>query len=111
MPNDNPMEQLTRLGQLLRDEADKLGLDLQHFSPLPDLSGGGEHSIQAYFVVRPAEPKEAEDQPTDYDDVLAGIEAATKEAEQERLQADALARSQAISERLQKKGGGFLDDD
>lgn len=108
---DNPLDKIAALGRLLQERAAAIGLELQAFMPMPDLSGGGAHMIQGIFLVDASAVEAAEETDEDADE-LAGILEATAHMERERVRqakADA-ARERAIAmqEKLDR-GEGLLD--
>lgn len=136
--NPDPLEPIVKIGERLREKAAEIGLDVQAFAVLPDFSGGTSHALQVVFTLTADAAAAVEPQlddadieplpPTEWDDDLAGILAATDEAETEKETAekeaireaarqkeqeqtnDAVQRLLASREKLTRPGG-FLEDD
>lgn len=99
----DPVEPIKIIGDRLKEKADALGLEMVQFTLIPDFTGHGNHAIQAVFVLpegafveeeaAPVVEDELPDIPAfaaipELDDELAGIMAATADAEEELVRAE-----------------------
>ena len=114
------MEKIATLGRLLAERTAAIGLEMQSFVPMVNFEEDGQHFIQAMFLVDPPAATDAVSGNDDELDVIAGIMAATDQAEKnarvalleakDKEKADAAReRMLALRDRLDK-GKGLLDD-
>lgn len=118
--NENPMDKLARLASLLAAKANEVGLELQGFIPVPDITGSGTHAIQAVFAMVPEVAQAAVDDDDDTMKELQGIWEATEASEFESKKQEAKRKDEEkaaeAKERLLKmrqdfdEGNGILDD-
>lgn len=117
--SEDPMDTIARLGRLLGQRTEEIGLEMQSFIPMVNLEEDGKHFVQAVFLIEGSAIVAAVADADDDEAQLAGILAATAEAEQEAARelevlADAekaesaKERMLALRDRLDR-GEGLLD--
>lgn len=88
---DNPMEKINALTTRLKDEANKLGLDLEHVALIPNM-GDGPLMMQAVFLLRPESITEPVPEKTpeeiEFDRQFADIEQGFKMDERDEKKKD-----------------------
>lgn len=107
----DPLEPVQKLGEQLKRVAQDLGLELQQFFVIPDMSGGAAHMAQAVFMVDAADVLPAPEADSDlaphdpelgaqFDEIIHGANKAAEEAKTDDAKDAILALKQRI------EGGG-----
>lgn len=89
---ENPMEAIRQLMNRLKNEADKLGLDMVHAALMPSMEEGGPTMMQAVFALRPesiVEPAPAKtEEELEFERQFADIEQSFKMDERKTQQSN-----------------------
>jgi hypothetical protein len=100
--SDDPLEAVRKLGQRLKEEAEKIGLQLELFAPIPDLDGRGSDRVQAIFVVDLDEMGK--------DSAERAIEDELDKFRQEMAHAEEEAKADEIVKQLQERSRKSAED-
>jgi hypothetical protein len=106
---DHPIDPIKKIAKALQKEGDELGLEMQSFVVIPDMTGDA-HLVQSMHYVR---DEHLTGDPVEDEEVakfLAEFEEHERKLADEAKMNEATERAKRLSERL-GDGGSFLDDE
>lgn len=99
MTDPNPMDSLKQLADRIREVCKDEGIELARFAAVSD----GEPHLELMFSLDPAWHK-----PDEFDDILAGMEEATRQAELEAQAEETRKGLEGLKEQLKSPTDGIL---
>lgn len=107
----DPIDPIRKIGSALQQTARDIGLEMQTFVLIPDMtSDGASHIVQAMFVINDETPEsESPEEDAEVAKLLQDIEDHERQASEDAALEAARERALGLSERLEG-GGSFLDD-
>lgn len=101
-PND-PLEPIKKLAERLKEEAEKIGLDMLAFGVVPNLEGGPD-AVQCMFAIsgdKVAEVEEKDEEQSEIDKEFMAILEGDKKSEADQKLEDARQNALRLAQELQ----------